>query len=230
MAHYTTIDWRVKEAVGHLVLNQPPDNPMGNLFFNELNDLVRNVIPEEKINAILIYGKGRHFSSGAELKDLLQNVTENCIECTDGQINKQPDFLIENLETFRSFSRMSIPVIAVITGVCLGAAFELALSCHIRICAERAVLGLPESSFNLLPGLGGVNYILNLTNALKTYEIVLGGNSFTPQDALAWGVVDKVMDKTGILDYAERLAHFLHGKYSRVYIKEQLVEFDKSNE
>jgi len=228
--HYTTIEWKVEEMIGHLVLNQPPNNSMGNLFFKEMSDLVRNVIPKEKINAILVYGKGRHFSSGAELKDLLQNVTENCPEHLDSQANEQPDLLIENLETFRFFNRMPIPVIAVITGVCLGAAFELALSCHIRICSERAVLGLPESSFNLLPGLGGVHYMLNLTSPLKTFEIVLGGHSFTSQEALAWGVVDKVLDKKVLLDYAVRFAKFLQGKYSQVYIKKQLSEFDKRNE
>ena len=230
MDHYTTIDWKVKEAIGHLVLNQPPNNPMGNLFFNELNDLVRNVIPEEEISAILIYGKERHFSSGAELKDLLNNVTENFTANCQDQSAEQPDFLLGNLETFRFFNRVPIPVIAIIKGVCLGAAFELALSCHIRICSERAVLGLPESSFNLLPGLGGVNYILNLTNALKTFEIILGGNSFTSDEALAWGIVDRVLDKRDVQDYGERLAKFLRGKYSRIYIKEHLMEFDKSNE
>lgn len=230
MDHYTTIEWKVEEMIGHLVLNQPPNNSMGNLFFRELGDLVRNVIPDEKINAILVYGKGRHFSSGAELKDLLQNVTENCSESPSSQEVQHHDFLIENLETFRFFNRMSIPVIAVITGVCLGAAFELALSCHIRICSERAVLGLPESSFNLLPGLGGVHYMLNLTDTLKTFEIVLGGHSFTPREALAWGVVDKVLDKKVILNYAVRLAKFLQGKYNRIYLEKQLMEFDKSNE
>jgi enoyl-CoA hydratase/carnithine racemase len=228
---YTTIDWRVEEMIGYLVLNQPPNNPMGNLFFNELSHLVRNVIPVEQINAILISGKGRHFSSGAELKDLLQNITEHCSESQDNPVNEQPDFVIENLETFRFFNRMTIPVIAVITGVCLGAAFELALSCHIRICSERAILGLPESSFNLLPGLGGVHYMMNLTSTLKTFELVLGGQSFTPRDALSWGIVDKVMDKKGILDYAVRFAKFLQGKkYSRIFVKDYLTEFDKSNE
>ena len=230
MDHYTSIDWNVEERIGHLVLNQPPGNFMDNVFFREISDLVRNVIPDEKVNAILVYGKGRHFSSGAELKDLLQNVTANCSESTDNHGNAQTDFLIENLETFRFFSRLPIPVIAVINGVCLGAAFELALSCHIRLCSEKAVLGLPESSFNLLPGLGGVHYMLNLTNALKTFKIVLGGDSFTPQEALEWGVVDRVLDKKDILDYATRFAKFMGGKHSPIYAREQLIEFDIRNE
>lgn len=230
MDRYKTIEWNVEERIGHLVLNQPPGNSMGNLFFREMSDLVRNVIPDEEVNAILVYGRGRHFSSGAELNDLLQNVTASCSKGQDEQANAQPEMLIENLETFRFFHRLPIPVVAAITGVCLGAAFELALSCHIRICSERAVLGLPESSFNLLPGLGGVHYMMNLTNTLKTFEVVLGGDSFTPQEALEWGVVDRVMDKKGILDYAIRLAKFLQGKYSRIYVRERLMEFDKQNE
>jgi len=216
--------------IGHLVLNQPPGNKMDNIFFMEMSDLVRNVIPKEKVNAILIYGRGRHFSSGAELKDLLQNVTASCSERTDNTVTATTDFLIENLETFRFFSRLPIPVIAVITGVCLGAGFELALSCHIRLCSDNAVLGLPESSFNLLPGLGGVHNMLNLTNTLKTFKIVLGGDSFTPGEALEWGVVDRVLDKKDILDYAVRFAKFLEGKHSPVYSRERVMEFDRRNE
>ena len=228
MDHFITIDWKVEEMTGHLVLNQPPTNHMDNLFFRELKDLVREIIPKERINAILIYGKDRHFSSGADLEDLLQNVIKHCPRNVDDQVGPIPDFLIENLETFRYFSSVNFPVISVITGVCLGAAFELALNCPIRICTERALLGLPESSFNLLPGLGGIQNVLKLTNTLKTFEIVLGGDIFTAREALAWGLVDKVLDKKVALNYAVQFAKFMQGKYSRIRVKECLTEFDKS--
>jgi len=224
---YKTIHWKVDERIGQLVLSRPPTNHMDNLFFRELRDLVKEVIPGENLIAVLIYGKGRHFSSGADLEDLLQNVASHCLRNAENPSEPIPDFLADNLETFRFFSRLKFPVISVITGVCLGAAFELALSCHIRICANKAILGLPESSFNLLPGLGGIQNMLNCTTPMKTFEIVLGGNNFTSYEALDWGLVDKVLDKKIVQNYAMHLAGFLQGKFSRIHIQEQLKDFDR---
>ncbi|UCG27636.1 MAG: enoyl-CoA hydratase/isomerase family protein [Bacteroidales bacterium] len=228
MYQYDTIEWKVEEKIGHLVLDQPPANSMDNRFFVELKDLVNGTIPGEDLDGILIYGRGRHFSSGAFLDDLFQNVLSYYKPYAGNRKKEVPEFLRDNLETFQSFGKMNVPVISVIRGVCLGAALELTLFCHIRICAEGAVLGLPETSFNLLPGLGGVQNFINLTNPLKTLEVVLGGNSFTPQEALEWNVVDRVTDKKIAFGYAIDFAKFVRGKYSRIRVKELLEEFDEN--
>ena len=226
--HYNTIDWKVEKQIGQLILNQPPTNHMDNQFFNELGDLARNVIPNTSLNALLIHGKGRHFSSGADLNDLLANILKHFPESVDNIQDPVPDILINNLETFRIFNKLELPVISVITGVCLGAAFELALSCHIRICAGNALLGLPESSFNLLPGLGGIQNLLMLTNPKKIFEIVLGGNNFSAQEALKLQLVDKVLDRHDVLNYSNQLAKFIGPGYNPIRKREYLLDFDKS--
>jgi enoyl-CoA hydratase len=225
---YKTINWKVKDQIGQIILNQPPTNYMDNKFFNELGDLVKNVIPNTGLNAILVSGKGRHFSSGADLNDLLTNLLEHVPKSVHGVQDPMPDFLLDNLDTFRFFKKLEFPVISVITGVCLGAAFELALNCHIRICAENSLLGLPESSFNLLPGLGGIQNVLMLTNPKKTFEIVLGGHNFTAQEAQEWQLVDKVLDRNEVFNYANQLARFIGPGYSSIRKKKYLLDFDKS--
>lgn len=225
---YNTIDWEVEKQIGQIILNQPPTNHMDNQFFIELGDLVRNVIPNTRLNAVLVYGKGRHFSSGADLNDLLTNLIKHFPENVDNIQDPIPDFLLDNLETFRILNKLDFPVISVITGVCLGAAFELALNCHIRICAGNALLGLPESSFNLLPGLGGIQNLLMLTNPKKTFEIVLGGNNYTALEALELQLVDKVLDRHDVLNYANQLARFIGHSYNPIRKGEYLLDFNKS--
>jgi len=224
---YKTIDWKVEEQIGQLILNQPPTNHMNNLFFDELGDLVRHIVPNTSLSGILVYGKGRHFSSGADLNDLLTNILEHCPDDANTAQNPLPDFLLDNLETFRLINKFSFPVISVVTGVCLGAAFELALSCHIRICAGNALLGLPESSFNLLPGLGGIQNLLMLTNQKKTFEIVLGGNNFSAQDALEWQLVDKILDRHDVMTFAGQLIKFIGSNYNPIQKDEYLRDFGK---
>jgi enoyl-CoA hydratase len=225
---YKAIDWKVEEMIGHLILNQPPSNHMNNQFFDDLKDLVRNVIPKSNINAILVYGKGRHFSSGADLNDLLENLLKYYPQDNDYIKKPLPDFLTKNVETFRFFNKLNFPVISIITGVCLGAAFELALHCHYRICAGNALLGLPESSFNLLPGLGGIQNLLVLTNPKKTFEIVLGGDSFSAKEALEWELVDRVLDRNKVLQYAYQLAKFIGNRYNPIMKTEYIMDFEKT--
>ena len=70
------IIWKVEDNIGHLVINDPPANKMSKGFFDQLMHLVDNVIPESNVSAIVIYGKGRHFSSGADLEELFENIND----------------------------------------------------------------------------------------------------------------------------------------------------------
>ena len=84
------------------------------------------------------------------------------------------------------FEDAEIPVVAAIRGVCIGSAFEFALLCHFRICSEDAVFGLPESTFNLLPGLGGIRRITRLAGKATALELALRGRTFGAAEALKW--------------------------------------------
>ncbi|MFO7614875.1 MAG: hypothetical protein R6W71_09580, partial [Bacteroidales bacterium] len=74
---FKTIDWQIKDDIGHLVLNQPPANTMTRLFFDELGHLTRHVIPGIAMKALVMYGKGRHFSAGADHHELTEHIREN---------------------------------------------------------------------------------------------------------------------------------------------------------
>ena len=206
------IRWSVEEGIGRLMMDQPPSNTMTMQFFTEFRHWIDIVLNETGLKAIIIHGNGRHFSSGADLNELLDN------------LDKQ--LMIENYRSFTMLEQLGIPVISSIRGVCLGSAFELALFSNFRICADDAVLGLPEATFNLMPGIGGIKRTVALSGKSKALEIILRGLTFSASDALAMGLVDAVVPKKDALPVALNFARALPEKmmkgYRDIYLKKFL--------
>ncbi|MEZ5195765.1 MAG: enoyl-CoA hydratase/isomerase family protein [Bacteroidales bacterium] len=150
MSSRQPIIWKVESGIGFLEFNNPPGNEMTAAFYDQLELLVSKVIPRSNVKAIIIAGSGRHFSSGADLDSLFKSITKDSYENISNPDTSHPDSLTSNLQAFHFFKQLDIPVIAAIRGVCIGAGMELALFCHFRICAEGAVLGLPETGYGLI--------------------------------------------------------------------------------
>lgn len=201
-----TIDWKIENEIGHLVLNQPPANTMTRLFFGELSTVTGLIIPGAAIKALIIYGNGRHFSSGADHSDLRLRI----IESYNGKKkDKLPPFMKQTMESFSLLHRLPFPTFAAIRGTCLGSALELALVCKYRICAEGTVFGFPETSFGLMPGCGGTVRLTASVSLSKSIEIIIGGRNFSAEEALKWGVVHHVTKKKELLDTTIRMAEEL---------------------
>jgi enoyl-CoA hydratase/carnithine racemase len=196
--------------LGNKRLDRPsdPERPTGQrndpLFFSELQRITREEIPRSPISGIVIYGAGRHFSSGAVLEDLIESVTSS--PGVDHVPRSHGSGLaLENLKSFMFFEELEIPVIAAIKGVCLGSALELALFCHYRICGRGSVLGLPEAGFGLIPGCGGIQKINALAGRSRALELILSGASFTAEQALEWKIIDRIVPKKIAVDSAIEL-------------------------
>ena len=214
MSNTDKISWEVKDNIGFVTLTDEPENSMDTQFFHEMYELTANVIPAAEIKAVIVSGKGRHFSSGADLDDLsktIRNESGNNL------------FLMSNYRSFSFFDQMTVPVIMAIKGVCLGAGLEFALHGHFRLCAEGALLGLPEVTFNLIPAAGGVEKMVELVGKAKAMEIILSGKSFSAAEALEMGVVDAVVPKKILMWKAVELAEAAAENY-RKYNKREYLE------
>lgn len=208
------IAWEVKEHIGFITFVDEPENRMDIRFFNELQVLTSQEIPVAGVKAIIISGKGRHFSSGANLDELQHLIKEK---------QNGNDFLIHNSRAFKYFEKLNIPVIMAIRGVCLGAGLELALHGHFRLCSEEAIFGLPESTFGLMPGAGGIHKMIDLAGKAKAMELILRGNRFTAGEALEWHVVDAVIPRKELMQKAIEMATLAAEDY-RVYNKMEYLK------
>jgi len=210
-----TIHYSIVEGMGHLMLNQPPSNKMTLDFFLEFNEMIATIGKSNEIRALVISGKGRHFSSGADLSALLKEIHLKSKVGLNGEITLEPGFLTENYNAFLALDQLNIPVIAAIRGVCLGSALELALFSHFRFSSEEAVFGLPETSFNLIPGLGGITKVASLSGKANTIELVLKGKTFTAFDALKLNLIDRILPKKEFLHQSFSFAGSIAGDYHK---------------
>jgi len=203
---YKTINWRFEDNIGIVELNSPPANSMNKLFFYEIHELSDRILNDEQVKAIIITGIGRHFSSGADINDLLSFDEED--------FHAANDFYIANSRTFKRFYTAKIPVIAAVKGVCIGSAMELAMSCHFRMAAENSIMGFPEASYNLMTGCGGSVYLSKITDKKTTIELMLGGNSLNASEAQQLGLVDKIVKKNELIVKAVNFAKNLIQNYN----------------
>ena len=156
-----------------------------------LGRLTREANADDSVRAIVVTGAGdKVFCAGADLKER-QKMNEN-------DVRKQ-------LELYRSelgeLGRSSKPVIAAINGAALGGGLELALICDLRVAASHATLGLPETSLGIIPGAGGTQRLPRLVGEARAKEMILLGRRLTAEEALGWGLVNRVVPKeTNLLD------------------------------
>jgi len=211
---YKTLLFEVNDGVGHLILNQPPSNRMSLEFFSELAAFTSNLQVMKDIRALVISGKGRHFSSGADLEELTVFLSPSYEE-GEGRDETVKNFMNRNIETFRSLWECRVPVIAAIRGVCLGSASELAMFCHFRFCGDDALFGLPESTFGLMPGIGGVSRMVSLAGPAMALELALKGNTFGATDAIKYCLADRIIPKREVVSFALQFASSLPGNYRK---------------
>jgi len=198
------ISWSVEQDIGFLVLDNPPGNDMTALFFEELKALTGEIV-QSNIKALIITGHGRHFSSGADLESLISTIRD---ESTGNgkSIQHAKALLLSNVRSFEFFNSLNIPVIAAIQGVCLGSALELAMHCHFRLCANDALMGLPETGFGLIPGVGGIQKMVHLAGRTKAIELILKGSNFAAEEAMELHIADAVFPKRELMERAVQLA------------------------
>lgn len=224
------VSFEEKNNIGYVVINDAPANKMTAKFLEEFIIMVREYIAKSKVQGIIISGKGRHYSSGADVEELKEIVATECMLDCDDNLVAYPIWYLINRTTFDFFNTLDIPVISAIKGLCIGSGFELAMCSHIRICGNGSILGLPESTFGFLPGVTGTLRCLELVGLGKALELVLSGETFTASDAMEMGLIHGVVNKKETLSYAENLMKFIlqsENPYSKDRVNEYVENFNK---
>lgn len=165
-----------------LTINDPERrNPVSSALFLALEEAVRGASADTR--AVVITGAGEEvFASGADLAELGQATSEGL----GGGFGEAMESAQAALEACPA------PLIARIQGHCLGAGYQLALACDLRVAVDSARVGVPASRFGLLPGPVHHVRMLQQLGPQTTRLLMLSGRSFTGADALGRGLVDYV--------------------------------------
>lgn len=193
----TPISLSVRDGVAHLVLDQPPKNELDWRFFEHLAELVIDVLPKLDARGLILSGRGRHFSSGSDVNELLDKADA-------GDEAASIEVWEANARNVRALGDLPYPTVAAVSGVCLGSGLELALACHYRVASSNAVIALPEAQLGLMPGCGGTVVLSRLIGPARALGLILTGRLLDANEACELGVVDRVVPRKKLLETAER--------------------------
>jgi enoyl-CoA hydratase/carnithine racemase len=185
------IDKKIKDDIGILVLDNPPQNYLTDPVFIPVNEL-EEWIERNKLKALVIVGSGRHFSGGANLDSIFEMVEND---------QKMESRMEKGKELLTYLQDLTIPVVAAISGVCFGGGLEIALACHLRICSENALFAFPETNYGLMPGLGGISRLSERIPLKDSLKMILGGDMINAEEALLLKVVDTIVRNEEPLTY-----------------------------
>lgn len=162
---------------------------------------------------MVITGVGSSFSAGVDLHEFAQGNPETALT------------LIETLKDLCGEARTSPkPVVCAIRGHCLGGAFELALASDLRVCTPDAQLGLPEIGVGL-PSVIDAALLVPYIGLGRAREMVLTGESVGAEQALAWGLVNRVVPDGDLLDQALAMAELVARHHpSAIRAQKELIE------
>lgn len=181
-----------------VTLNNPPKNGLSQSVLTRFLEIEPEFHADD-VKVIIITGKGRHFSAGADTDEMPNIPNKQTMEA----------FAARAGTLFQNFFNFPKPIIAAINGTCLGGGFELALCCHLRVAADKALIGLPEIELGLLPGLGGTQRLPRLIGESRAMEMILFGKMINGEEAYDLGLVHKVVPRKQVLAAAEAMAQSL---------------------
>jgi len=193
---FVTLDRRA-DGVALVRLDRPKANALSGEVLGQLAEVVEGLAADLP-GAVVLWGGRRIFAAGADIAELESGVGPREVGANFGRA----------LGALASLPRATI---AAVNGFALGGGLELALACDLRVCAQDTRLGLPEILLGLIPGGGGTQRLPRLIGSSRAKDLILSGRQVRADEALAIGLVNRVVEPDGVLDAALAWAAELAG-------------------
>ncbi len=194
MSSYSTILVEISEQVGLVRLNRPQAmNALNQTLSRELMDALQALDSDAQVGALVVTGNERVFAAGADIKEMADaSAVDMLLRDTVSQLDR--------------IRQVKKPVIAAVSGWCLGGGCELALSCDMIVASESARFGQPEINLGVIPGAGGTQRLARVLGKALTMEMVLNNRTLSAEEALRLGLVNRVVPVERYLEEALGLA------------------------
>jgi enoyl-CoA hydratase len=197
---YENILTEVQGRVGLVRLNRPKAlNALNDALVGELMEALARFDEDPVIGAVVIAGSERAFAAGADIKEM---AGASAVDM----------FKRGNVSRFERIRQVRKPVIAAVSGWCLGGGCELAMSCDMIVASETARFGQPEVTIGVIPGAGGTQRLTRAVGKAIAMEMVLNNRMLTAAEALQYGLVNRVVPVERCLEEALLLASQIAGR------------------
>jgi len=163
-----------------LRLHRPPLNPLSHAMLAALTAEAQALAEDPELKAVVLAGSDRAFAAGADIDEF---------GTADDARNVSQDFGA----ACAALGAIPRPVLAAISGFALGGGLEVALACDLRIAGDSARLGQPEILLGIIPGGGGTQRLTRLVGPARAKELIWSGRQVRAEEALAIGLVDRVV-------------------------------------
>jgi enoyl-CoA hydratase/carnithine racemase len=183
----------VADGVGTIRLDRPKMNALNAQVQQEIRAAAVEATEREDVKAVVLYGGERVFAAGADIKEMADLSYTDMVH-RSGRLQA----------AFSAVARIPKPVVAAVTGYALGGGCELALCADLRFAAEDAVLGQPEILLGIIPGAGGTQRLTRLVGPSRAKDLIFTGRFVKADEALAIGLVDRVVPAADV--YTEAVA------------------------
>lgn len=185
------------DGVVALRLNRPPMNPLSQALLDAIGDTAETLRGDDSVKAVVVFGSEKALAAGADIKEFGDQDAARRIGASFRR-------------AFDGVAAIPRPVIAGIRGFALGGGMELALACDLRVAADTARLGQPEILLGIIPGAGGTQRLPRLVGSARAKELIWSGRQVKADEALAIGLVDRVVPaddlESATLAWAAQLA------------------------
>lgn len=199
MAEFETIRYSAHDGLATIELARPQKlNAMNAQMFQELGTAAERAGSEPGIRVVLVKGQGRAFCSGIDMSLLGQ------LSGTRGA--RFRSFVVSAQRPFLLLAQMGKPTIAAVRGHALGAGFQLALACDLRVASDDAEFAMLELRFGLVPDLSGTHRLVRLVGPARAKEIAWTGTMLDAATAERLGVVNRVVPADTLDKEAEAFA------------------------
>ena len=173
-----------KGIIGKITMsNSKIRNAIGKQAISDFNSLFDSLIKEPPRGLIIKSNTSEYFCSGGNLKER-DKMTEFDILILSNSIR----------DLFSRIRLLPFPTIALISGFAFGGGFELSLMCDFRFATKSCILCLPQTQIGTVPGLGGINRLMQMLSITKVKDIIFTGKKIKWKEALELGLIDQVFD------------------------------------
>jgi enoyl-CoA hydratase/carnithine racemase len=190
----------VVDGVATMRLDRPKMNALNVAVQEEIRAAAREATERDDVKAVVVWGGERVFAAGADVKEMADMSYTDMVKRSGGLQS-----------AFTAVARIPKPVVAAVNGYALGGGCELALCADIRIAADDATLGQPEILLGIIPGAGGTQRLTRLVGPSRAKDLIFSGRFVKADEALAIGLVDRVVPAAEVYDAAVAWA----GQFSR---------------
>jgi enoyl-CoA hydratase len=194
---FIKVNPQFEKFIAVIELNRPKElNALSRQVMLEIRDTLRELDEDDNVRVIILTGGSKVFAAGADIKQMAAATAIDMLN-------------IDQFSTWDQIKKTRKPIIGAVSGFALGGGCELAMTCDMIVASDTAKFGQPEIKIGTMPGAGGTQRLTRAIGKVQAMEMVLTGKFISAEEALAGGLINKIVPVELLMDETLKLARLI---------------------